>query len=84
MAFEQLSATDRQRLKDLKDSALRVFQELEDLKGGLKDTVKTVAEEFDMKPAILMKWLRTEFKNSLEADKEVVQTVENLMDAVNH
>lgn len=80
--FEQISSADKQRLKDFVESGLKVLQEIEDLKGGLKDTTKALSEEFDVKPAILNKVLKHAFKSSLDEEKDEVSIVENILEAV--
>lgn len=80
--FETISSADRQRLKDFVESGLKVMQEVEDLKGGLKDTVKALAEEFDTKPAVLNKVLKHAYKSSLDEEKDEVNIVENILHAV--
>ena len=77
---QTLSAADRVKLRDFMDSAMRVFQETDDLKAGLKDTAKAIAEEFGWKPAVLTKAARTAYKSSLEADKEAFETMEEILE----
>lgn len=79
--FDALSTADRTRIKDFIDSGLKVIQEIEDLKGGLKDTTKALAEEFDVKPAVLTKALKHAFKSSLAEEQESVSVVESILTA---
>lgn len=81
MALDQLSNDDRQKLKQFMDAGLRVMQEVADLQDGLRDTAKNLSEEFEVKPALLMKALRVAYKSSLEQDRETVDTVENILQA---
>ena len=76
---ETLSANDRIRLRDFMDSALRVFQETDDLKAGLKDTAKTIAEEFGWKPGVLLKAARVAYKASIEEEKIAFDTIEEIL-----
>ena len=76
---ETLSANDRVRLRDFMDSAMRVFQETDDLKAGLKDTAKTIAEEFGWKPGVLMKAARVAYKASIEEEKNAFDTIEEIL-----
>ena len=42
---------EKQKLERLVNEGAQVMQEVEDLNTGLKDTVKAVAEELNIKPA---------------------------------
>lgn len=77
---ETLSANDRIRLGQFMESAMKVFQETDDLKAGLKDTAKTLAEEFGWKPAELLKAARIKYKASLTAEKESFSRVEEIIE----
>jgi hypothetical protein len=77
---ETLSANDRVKLNQFMDAAMRIFQETDDLKAGLKDSAKTIAEEFGWKPAILMKAARTAYKASIEEDKIAFDTMEEILE----
>ena len=77
---ETLSSNDRIKLKQFMDSAMSIFQETDDLKAGLKDTAKAIAEEFGWKPAVLMKAARVAYKVSIEAEKEAFDTVEEILE----
>ncbi len=76
---ETLSANDRIKLKDFMDSAMRIFQETDDLKAGLKDTAKVIAEEFGIKPGVLMKAARVAYKASLQDEKDQFNAVEEIL-----
>ena len=77
---QTLSANDRIKLNQFMDSAMRVFQETDDLKVGLKDTAKTLAEEFGWKPAQLMKAARVAYKASREDEKEAFNIVDEILE----
>jgi len=77
---QTLSANDRVRLRDFMDGAMRVFQETDDLKAGLKDTAKTIAEEFGWKPSVLMKAARVAYKASIEEEKNAFDMIEEILE----
>lgn len=79
MSLDTLSDSEKTKLKNLVDQGLKVLQEISDLQEGLKDTVKNVAEELDIKPAILNKALKAAFKASIDDDKEQVDTIEEIL-----
>ena len=55
MAIDAINSEEKAKLIKLVDEGCSVLQEVDDLKGGLKDTVKAIAEELDIKPAVLKK-----------------------------
>lgn len=77
-----LSQEDTKKLKRVIDEGLKITQEVADLKDGFKDVVKAVAEELQLKPADINKAIRVAFKATLEAEKEGVNTVEEILAAV--
>lgn len=79
MALEALSSEDKAKLKHVIEEGLKVTQEIEDLRGGLKDTVKAVADELNIKPAVLNKAIRAAFKSSIDEEKETIDEVEEVL-----
>ena len=57
----------------------KVKQEVKDLSEGLRDTVKAVAEELEIKPALLTKAISVAFKESLDAEKQDIEELEELL-----
>ena len=49
-----ITESDRTRVNHLITEGVRVKQEVEDLSEGLKETVKAVAEELEIKPKLLI------------------------------
>ena len=49
---------EKAKLERLVREGVTVLQEVEDLQQGLKDTVKAVAEELDVKPALINKAIK--------------------------
>jgi transposase-like protein len=79
MSIENLSSEDNAMLRHVIEEGLRVTQQVEDLRGSLKDTVKAVAEELDIKPALITKAIRCAFKSTIDEDLETVNEVENIL-----
>lgn len=77
-----LSQEDTKKLKRVVDEGLKITQEVKDLKDGFKDVVKAVAEELQIKPALIGKAITAAFKASLEEDKEAMSEVEEILAAV--
>ena len=57
---------EKAKLERLVNEGVTVLQEIEDLQTGLKDTVKAVAEELDVKPALINKAIKIAQKGEWE------------------
>ena len=79
MSLESLSSEDNKKLRHFFTEGKTTLQQIEDLQGGLKDTTKALAEEFGIKPTVLIKALKASFKDSFQKDKEAVDEVENIL-----
>ena len=77
-----LSSTDVAKLKQLVNEGIQVTQEMTDLREGLKDTVTAIAEELDMKPAILNKAIKIASKASLSQSQQDFEEVAEVLTAV--
>jgi len=74
----KLSDANLIRLKQLVNDGVQVLQECEDLKTGLSETVKAIAEELEVKPAQLNRIIKISHKANLgqvEADFEEVKSM---------
>jgi transposase-like protein len=49
---------EKAKLEKLVQEGVTVLQEIEDLREGLKDTVKATAEELDIKPSLINKVIK--------------------------
>jgi hypothetical protein len=76
----KLSDANLIRLKQLVNDGVQVLQECEDLKVGLSETVKAIAEELEVKPAQLNKVIKIAHKANLNKVREDFEEVENLLD----
>jgi hypothetical protein len=81
MSGRSFNSEDIAKLKKLFNEGMRVMREMEDLREGLKDTVKSIAEEMDMKPAVLNKALKIAHKNALKDEQEAFSEVEEVLEA---
>jgi transposase-like protein len=78
MASRMYSAEQKAKLTQIISEGVAVLQEIEDLNAGLSDTVKAVAEEMEIKPAILKKAIKIAQKSKLgdtNADHEELNTI---------
>lgn len=76
------SSEQQAKLKNLISEGLGVMTEVETLQGGLKDTVKAVAEELNIKPSILNKALRIAYKSEFQQEQQDHETLETILTTV--
>ena len=55
------------------------MQEIEDLQGGLKDTIKAVAEELDIKPGLITKAIKVAQKRDWDKHADYFEDLETLI-----
>ncbi len=81
MAFNKIfNGEEQKRIKHLIEEGVRVKAEVEILSGGLRDTVKAIAEEMDMKPADLNRAITVAFKDSFADEYEKIDALETILD----
>ena len=62
MSDRVYGADEKAKLERLVNEGATVMQEVEDLTQGLKETVKAIAEELDIKPALINKAIKVAHK----------------------
>ena len=82
MPVRSFNDTEIKKLKQLMNEGIQVTGEVDALKEGLKDTVKAIAEEMDMKPATLNKAIRIAYKNEFAQVQDSFSAVEEVLQAV--
>lgn len=83
MAFNRtFNAEEKARLKKLIDEGMQVTYEIENLKEGLRDTVKAIAEEMDLKPGVLNKAIRIAHKASFQDEYDKFDELETILETV--
>ena len=80
MAISNFSSDDQAKIKSVISSGTNVKQEVKDLNEGLRDTVKAVGDELNIKPAVLMKAINVAFKDSMSVEREDFEDLEVLLD----
>lgn len=78
-ADQSTSAGDKLKLEEFMRKGVAQLQEMEDIRGSLNDLAKHVAEETGRKPKDLMIAVRTAFKNDLDAKKEAMDAVAEIL-----
>lgn len=79
--MKDLTAEDKKKIKHAIDLGLTVSQNIQDLRDGLSETVKAVAAELKIKPAVLNKAIRIAFKSNLAKSRQEQETLEEILDA---
>lgn len=70
---------EKAKLERLVKEGVTVLQEVEDLQAGLKDTVKAVAEELDVKPSLINKAIKVAQKRDWDAHQDAYEDLETLV-----
>lgn len=76
-----LTAEDSKKLKRVVDEGVALTQRIKDERESFRDLVKVVAEELNLKPKEINRAIRAAFNASLEADKEELNRVEEILAA---
>ena len=76
------SSEQRSKLTQLVNEGIAVLTEIEDLNAGLNDTVKAVAEELEIKPAILKKAIKIAQKSKLSETNQDHETLTDILETV--
>mgnify|MGYP000453840169 FL=1 len=79
MSDRTYGAEEKAKLERLVNEGVTVLQEIEDLNTGLKDTVKAVAEELDMKPGLINKAIKVAHKGDWEKVADEFDDLETLV-----
>ena len=77
--MKTLNTEEQAKVKHVIESGIKVKQEVKDLSDGLRDTVKAVAEELEIKPALLTKAIQVAYKESLDSEKQDIEELEELL-----
>jgi transposase-like protein len=79
MSDRTYGAEEKAKLQKLVQEGITVMQEIEDLQQGLKETVKAVAEELDIKPALINKAIKVAQKRDWEKHADYFEDLETLV-----
>jgi hypothetical protein len=84
MSGKMLTGDAKIKLKQLFDEGLKVLHEIDTLQGGLNDTIKAIAEECALKPAVLKKAITVAHKASLTDENAKHDELNEILDVVGH
>lgn len=74
----KLSPENVARLKQLVSDGVQVLQECEDLKTGLNETIKSIADELEVKPGQIKKLINLVQKNKMNDARDDWDEVEEM------
>lgn len=81
MAQSRMFTNDQKiKLTQILNEGAQVLREVEDLNESLSDTIKAVAEEMDIKPAILKKAIKVAAKGEFAKYDEDHTLLEDILD----
>ena len=80
MAGRSYGEEERKKLERLISEGSTVMREVEDLQEGLKETVKAVAEELQIKPAVINKAIKIAHKGNWSEHNEDWEEIETILD----
>jgi hypothetical protein len=73
---------EKGKLERIVAEGVSVLQEVDDLQAGLKDTIKAIAEELDVKPALINKAIRVAYKRDWDKHVDDFQDLETIVATV--
>ena len=82
MSTKTFNGDQKLKLTQIINEGMQVMHEIDTLQGGLNDTIKAVAEELEVKPAILKKAIKLAQKASFGQEKQDHQTLETILETV--
>jgi len=81
MSTRVFTAEQTAKLTQIINEGMQVMHEVETLTGGLNDTVKAIAEELEVKPAVLKKAIKLAHKASFGQEQSDYDLLEQILTA---
>jgi hypothetical protein len=82
MAAKTFNGDQKIKLTQIINEGMQVLHEIDTLNGGLNDTIKAIAEELEIKPAILKKAIKLAHKAEFGKEKQDHETLETILETV--
>lgn len=76
------NSEEKAKLTHLINEGCGVLGEIEVLRGGLNDTIKALAEEFEIKPTVLKKAVNVAYKSNFHQAEEEYDLLETILETV--
>ena len=81
MAVKNFNDSEKQKLVQIISQGSQVLGEVDDLKTGLRDTVKSLAEELELKPALINKAISIAHKGNYQNLSDDMDTLDSILTA---
>lgn len=82
MDQRNFSAEQKAKLVQLINEGMQVMLEVETLNGGLSDTIKAIADELEIKPAVLKRAIKIAHKAEFGKAQQDHELLENILTTV--
>lgn len=82
METKTFNGEQKAKLTQIINEGMQVMHEIETLNGGLTDTIKAVAEELEIKPAVLKKAIKIAHKAEFGKAKQDHELLETILETV--
>ena len=82
MSAKTFNGDQKIKLTQIINEGMQVMHEIDTLQGGLNDTIKAIAEELEVKPAILKKAIKLAHKAEFSKEKQDHETLETILETV--
>ena len=79
MTTRVFTAEQTAKLTQIINEGMQVMHEVETLNGGLNDTIKAIAEELEVKPAVLKKAIKLAHKASFGQEQQDHDLLEQIL-----
>ena len=79
MAVKNFNDGEKQKLIQIISQGSQVLGEVDDLKTGLRDTVKSLAEELELKPALINKAISIAHKGNYQNLSDDMDTLDSIL-----
>ena len=81
MAVKNFNDSEKQKLIEIISQGSQVLGEVDDLRSGLRDTVKAVAEELELKPTLINKAISITRKGNYQNLSDDMDTLDSILTA---
>lgn len=82
MDNKSFNGEQKLKLTQIINEGMAVMHEIETLQGGLTDTIKAIAEELEIKPAVLKKAIKVAHKAEFGKAKQDHELLETILETV--
>ena len=82
MDTKSFNGEQKIKLTQIINEGMQVMHEIDTLQGGLPDTIKAIAEELEIKPAVLKKAIKVAHKAEFGKTKQDQELLETILETV--